>query len=243
MNVQRRLLFALLTFLPGPSLLGQTPPPPRRALVEAPVLAPGHNMAIVSGTATIAMAPDLVFFSVGVQTDGPQIAAIVKEKNAAVSRIVSMLKTHGVPATGIRTSGFTVRPVEKDEVRVGYRVSNKVYVSAPEAASVGDLLEQAIGLGANDVEGPDFGVSNEKSVQDRCLALAFGDAKAKATQLATLSGQSLGPVQAVSDGSSSPFEFKSRFGLEGGVLAGIAMEPGTHTVECGVTVAFALEAN
>ncbi|MEO8378435.1 MAG: SIMPL domain-containing protein [Acidobacteriota bacterium] len=84
-------------------------------------------------------------------------------------------------------------------------------------------------------------MDDEKVVQDRCLTEAFGDAKAKATKLAQLSSRGLGRVIAVTDGSSSPFELKHRSGVEGGVLGGLTIEPGVHTVECGVTVAFELQ--
>ncbi len=241
MIVSRLTPVLLLAALSVARLDAQAPPPPPVSRGATPVPSIGSHVVIVSGTATVTMPPDRVSFSVGVQTDGPQIATIVKENNDTVSKIVAMLKARGVAPSGIQTSGFSIRPVEKDDVRVGYRISNEVFVSAPDIPSVGELLESAIVLGANDVQGPHFGVANEKSVQDRCLALAFADAKSKALQLATLSERRLGAVQAVTDGSTSPFEFTSRFGVDGGVMAGVLIEPGVHSVDCGVTVAFALE--
>jgi uncharacterized protein YggE len=103
------------------------------------------------------------------------------------------------------------------------------------------MVDAAIDSGANQIRGPQFSVENEKRVQDRCITEAFGDAKAKAKKLAELSERRLGRVLAVTDGSSSPFELKYRSGVEGGVLGGVLMEPGVHTVECGVTVAFELQ--
>ncbi len=102
------------------------------------------------------------------------------------------------------------------------------------------MLDAAIDSGANQIRGPEFGVENEKAVQNRCITDAFSDAKSKAQKLASLSERVLGPVLAVTDGSSSPFELKSRSGVEGGVLGGVTIEPGIHTVQCGVTVAFQL---
>jgi uncharacterized protein YggE len=73
------------------------------------------------------------------------------------------------------------------------------------------------------------------------MELAFADARSKAQKLATLSERRLGKVLAVTDGSSSPFEIRYRSpGVEGGSVGGIAIEPGLHRIECGVTVAFLL---
>jgi uncharacterized protein len=221
---------------------GVTPPgPPPPPLTESQVLVPGQNVVIVSGTSSVAMTPDVVSVSLGVSTKGPTVRMIVNENNAKVAKIIAILKAKGVRADQIRTSNFDLTPVEKNGVRTGYEVSNNIGVSSKQVAEVGALLDAAIDSGANQIRGPEFSVENEKVVQDRCITEAFGDAKAKAKRLAELSERRLGRVLAATDGSSSPFELKHRSGVEGGVLGGVAMEPGVHTVECGVTVAFELQ--
>lgn len=235
-------VFALSVLLPmdvgAQGVAIPTPPPP--PLTETQVLVPGQNVVIVSGTSSIDMAPDLVSIDLGVSTTGPTVRKIVDENNAKVAKIVSLLKAKGVKPEQIRTSRFDLRPVEKDGARTGYEVSNTIGVSSQNVSDVGSLLDAAIDSGANEIRGPEFGVANEKVVQDRCLSEAFGDAKAKAMKLAQLSDRKLEKVLAVTDGSSSPFELKHRSGVEGGVMGGVLIEPGVHTVQCGVTVAFEL---
>jgi len=216
------------------------PPPPPPPLTETQVLVPGQNVVIVSGTGSVDMTPDLVSIDLGVSTGGPTVRKIVDENNEKVARIIAILKAKGVRPEQIKTSRFDLSPVEKDGVRTGYEVSNTIGVSSKQVSDVGSLLDAAIDSGANEVRGPEFGVGNEKVVQDRCLTEAFRDAKAKAMKLAQLSDRQLSKVLAVTDGSSSPFELKHRSGVEGGVMGGVMIEPGVHTVQCGVTVAFEL---
>lgn len=206
-----------------------------------PMQIPGE-MVIVSGNATVEMRPDAVSFNVGVETEGVYVRAIVRENSEKVARILEFLKAHDVKSEEIRTSSFDLASVERDEKKVGYRVSNSIGVTRRSAADVGDLIAGAIETGANEVHGPQFTVQNEKVVQERCLDIAFADAQKKAKRLAVLSERKLGKVMAVTDGSSSPFEFKYRSpGVEGGVVGGIAIEAGVHVVECGVTIAFQLK--
>jgi uncharacterized protein YggE len=240
----KTMIYAVGLLVLIPRLLGAQgitpPPPPPPPLTETQVLVPGQNVVIVSGTSSVAMTPDVVSVSLGVSTKGSTVRKIVDENNAKVAKIVEILKARGVHADQIKTSSFELAPVEHDSVRTGYEVSSSIGVSSKQVADVGALVDAAIDSGANQIRGPEFTVENEKVVQERCITEAFGDAKAKAKQLAELSERGLGRVLAVTDGSSSPFELKSRSGVEGGVVGGVVMEPGVHTVQCGVTVAFEL---
>lgn len=218
------------------------PPPPPPPMREEAVAGLPRDIAIVSGNATVEMTPDQVSFNISVTTDGKDIRKIVEENNAKVTRILTELKRRGVRAEEVQTSEFSLRsPRDSDESADGYRVSNEIGVTRRTTAEAGDVIMAVVDAGANGIEGPRFSVSDEKIVQDRCVELAFGDARRKATKLAALSGRRLGKVLAVTDGSSSPFELKSRYGVVGDVLGGLSLEAGVHVVECGVTVAFRLD--
>jgi uncharacterized protein YggE len=237
-------LFVVLLTLVATSLFAQrgaAPPPPPPPLTQEQVLVPGQNITIVSGTGSVAMAPDVVTVRLGVESDGEHVPTIVATNNTRVAEIIRQLKARGVKPQELQTSAFYVRSLERGDVRVGYLVSNTITLSSSDVARVGELVEAAINSGANEVSGPNFSVQNEKVVQDQCLDLAFADAKSKAARLARLSERKLGKVLAVTDGSSSPFELEHTSGVMGGVLGGVVMEAGVHRVSCGVTVAFQLE--
>jgi uncharacterized protein YggE len=201
-----------------------------------------QNVVIVSGSGAVSMVPDLVSFNLGVETAGTNIRAIVDENNAKVAKILAALKARGVKPAELQTSQFQLEPYEVEETFAGYRVSNQIGVTREGIADAGELIGLAIDAGANEVRGPQFSIRNEKAVQDRCLGLAFADARGKALRLATLAERSLGKVLAVTDGSSSPFEFNYRSpGVEPGVFGYMAMEPGVANIDCGVTAAFRLD--
>jgi uncharacterized protein YggE len=235
---------AALLFLAASALAqgvtGPPPPPPPPEL--RPLNAPRYDILIVSGNASVDMAPDVVSFTLGVETEGAEVRKIVAENNAKVAAILTALKSRGVKGEELRTSGLHLSPLDRDRKDAGYSIDNEIGVTRRGVADAADLISAAIEAGANEVRGPQFSVRDEKVVQDRCIEEAFGDAKRKAVKLAALAERKLGKVLAVTDGSSSPFELQYRSpGVEGGVLGGTAVEPGVHTVSCGVTVAFGLQ--
>jgi uncharacterized protein YggE len=246
MYINRVALWSILTIPFATLSLAQgvvaPPPPPMATSAEEPMSGMRQDIVIVSGTAAIDMTPDTVSFTVGVETEGLKIRTIVEENSAKVGRILKLLKNHGIKSEELRTSAIHLTSVERHEVKAGYQITNEIGVTRKGTADVGDLIAAAIEAGANNVRGPDFSVSNEKPIQNRCIELAFADAEAKAMKLATLAKRTLGKVLAVTDGSSSPFEFKYHSpGVEGGVVGGFLVEPGVHSVDCGVTVAFRLD--
>jgi uncharacterized protein YggE len=200
------------------------------------------DIIIVSGEGSVDMTPDVVSFDVGVENEGKVIRTLVEEHKTIVARVLSALQQRGIKPEELKTSQFHLRSIERDDKPAGYSVSTQIGITRKGTADAGDWIAATIDAGANDVHGPEFSVENEKSAQDRCMDLAFADARHKASRLATLSERRIGKVLAVTDGSSSPFEFKSRVpGVEGGVLGGLMFQPGIHTVLCGVTVAFAMQ--
>jgi uncharacterized protein len=233
------LLFALLPATVDAR--GMTPPPPPPTpLTEHQVLVPGQNVVIVSGDATLAIPPDTFVVELGVETEGKDIRAIVAENNEKVAALIAALKKMGVTSTELRTSDFRLASHDTEGFGLVYSVRNSVGVTRHALAQASAVVQTAIDAGATNIDGPQFSVADEKSVQDRCMEIAFQDAEHKAQNLSRLAKRPLGHVIAVTDGSSSPFELKHRSGIEMGVPGGIMFEPGVHMVECGVTVAFQL---
>lgn len=198
------------------------------------------DIVIVSGTAAIELAPDQVSFDISIAHEGPQIRPLVEQHNAVVARVVAALKSNGIQSRELKTSAFRLGAIERDDKPAGFSARTEIGVTEDDTSKAAEWIAAALDAGATGIDGPQFSVRNEKSVQDRCIDAAFADGRQKAERLARLSLRRLGKVLAVTDGSSSPFELKYRSGVEGGTLGGMLFEPGMHTIECGVTIAFAL---
>ncbi len=242
-----RTALAFLAILACPLVAfaqGVTPPPPSPPpLTEEQVLAPGQNVVIVSGNATVEIVPDSLSVNFGVETEGKDIRAIVAQNNKKVASLVKSLQGFSFTSSELRTSHFRLSsssPYDKVAAGTTYTVSNELGITRRDTSQAEAIVQAAIDAGATSVSDLEFSVADEKVVQDQCVELAFKDAERKAQNLSRLSKRALGHVIAVTDGSSSPFELKYRSGVPGGVPGGIMLQPGLHKVECGVTVAFQL---
>src|SRR5712691_9960445 len=155
----------------------------------------------VNGAANLRLAPDRVSFTIGVRTEAASVAEAFKTNTSRVNAVIRVLKERGVKPHEIQTSNLAITSRNETSQRPpGFHVSNVVTVTVTreDTASIGELLQAAVQVGANDVGNLRFFIADPSKLQPRGLELAFLDARAKAEKLASVSGRTLGPVVCVS---------------------------------------------
>jgi len=220
------------------SLVGVLCATPARAQ-ECP--SPSGRHVRVVGSATVRMPPDRVSFSVGVETLHANVSEAFRANARKVEAVLAALKAKGVQAKELQTSGLEISSRNPDGTPArGYRVANRVTVTREQAAGVGELIEAAIGAGANEANQLSFFVADPGTAQKRGLELAFESARAKAETLAALAKQPLGEALCVTEAVAfgnpmSNVAQMSRGGAD-------TIEPGTEAITFAVNVVFALGA-
>jgi uncharacterized protein YggE len=182
-----------------------------------------------SGTATIAVRPDRVSFTLGVETTAATVAEAMAGNNSKLKEVIAALKAKGVKPQEIQTSQFGIDSSRDDAGRKtsGFRVSNLVSITREDPAEAGALLQAAVDAGANQAGAFRLFVADPSKHRDRGLELAFQDARAKAAKLATLSDGSLGAVLCVAEGGYSTSGY-------GGARQLIAVSAESPAIEAGV---------
>jgi len=152
-----------------------------------------------TGASTLRLQPDRVSFSVGVQTDAPSVADAFKMNSAKVQAVVAALKAKGVRAEELQTSNFEITSRD-DEGRPSseFRVANWVVVTRKDPESVGELLQAAVGAGANQAGGLRFFVAEPAKVRGGGWSLRSG-MPGQGDNLGGTRGRALGDVVCVSD--------------------------------------------
>jgi uncharacterized protein len=200
----------------------------------------------VSGAGEASASPDIVEVDVGVSVladtvqDATRIAA---ERAEAVS---SALTAGGVASDDTATTEYSIRPEydysTNNQRLLGYRVSNTVRAKLRDITSTGPLLDSISSAGGDDtrVNGLSFGVADETSLLGSAREAAWNDARAKAEQLAALSGHTLGKATSITETVKGPIVPMPRMmaadaGME---RASTPIQPGTSSVMVTLQVEF-----
>jgi hypothetical protein len=199
------------------------------ALTAAPVLAqettPVNGTISISGIGEVTAAPDTAFVNSGVTSQGATAREALDANTKAMSELIETLKAAGIEARDIQTSGFSVNPnyvysdardangYQLPPKITGYQVYNNVNVRVRELAKLGSVLDKAVTVGANTINGVSFSVADPSKLYDEARKAAFADAKAKAGLYAEVAGEELGSIRNISEvqgmGSPQPYMMKA----------------------------------
>jgi uncharacterized protein YggE len=199
----------------------------------------------VSATGSVVAVPDTAYITAGVLTEGDTAREALSRNNATTAKLIDGLKAAGIAAKDIQTSQLNVSPryTQAKDGRPatvsGYTVSNQVRVTVRDVKRLGEILDQAIMLGANQMHGIAFEVSTAEQLKDDARKLAMQNARRRADLYATAAGAQLGPVLRISEDitdAGRPMLQKSRV-----ALSAVPIEAGTQTLEVEVHVTYALK--
>lgn len=159
----------------------------------------------VNGSATLRLVPDRVSFSVGVETETPNVGEAFTRNTDKVNAVISAFKEQGVKSQEIQTSNFTITSHDDEGKKLGgYRVTNRVTVTRKDTSSVGKLLQLAVSRGANEAGPIQFSATDQREAELHGLEVAFQNARTKAEKLAALAGKSLGGAVCMSESEIRP---------------------------------------
>lgn len=230
-------LFALVLSACGPTTINQEALPPLRTLS-------------VNGTGQANLVPDIAYIYVGVHTEKPSAAEAVAENNTQTQAMIQALRDFGIAAADIRTTNFSIWPMDKYDPASGlptgektYAVDNTVYVTVRELDTLGDLLDTVIAAGANTVNSIQFDVADKAKALEQARADAVKNAEAQAQALANSAGVTLGEIQTISFFDSPVYPVFDGRGMGGNAVAeaAVPIQPGQLTFTVTVSVSYAIK--
>jgi uncharacterized protein YggE len=199
--------------------------------------APAHNTVTTTGHGVVTVVPDQAQVTAGVHTQATTAAGALAENAQLMTKVIAALKAAGGRDLQTQQVSLYPRTNESGDV-VGYTADDTVSASSKIEAA-GDLVDAAVGAGANNVSGPTLSVSDRDALYRQALAKALDDARAKAAALANAGGFAVGAVSSVTEqagGVPGPV-FESAAGAK---AASTPVEPGTQDISADVSVAFAI---
>src|SRR5579862_10013813 len=193
----------------------------------------------VSGNGTANATPDKASFDFGVTTNAATASEALSKNAQQAQAIIDALKNAGVDSSDIQTSEVSLWPQTSNDgtTITGYQASNTVTVTAPVAKS-GDLVDAAVGAGANNVDGPNLSVSDQSAYYAEALKKAVSDAQSQAQAMAAAAGLTLGGIVHMTN-ESAPTPIL--YGASDALAAKSAAPPvqaGTQQIQASVTVTY-----
>ncbi len=207
----------------------------------------------VSAVGEANVAPDVAALSFSVVSEGENPEEIAVENNEIINEAIDFVKSEGVEAKDIRTTGYNLSPrYEYDEKLrrsfiVGYTLTQTVQVKVRDFEKVGAILGKLPELGINQIGSLQFDIDDPEVYLNRARKEAFEKARVKAELMAGQNGVKLRRVVNFSEYQSGPpvplpYYSEAAFGRGGDVaLSAPKIEPGSQEVTVTVSVTYEIK--
>lgn len=204
----------------------------------------------VTGEATLSVDPDHAEIDIGVVT---QASSAKEASDANATKLDAVLKAmRAVVGAGgkIETTSYSIypnyhRPQGRAEATIAsYTATNVVRASGVAIDAAGELIDAAIGAGANNVERLEFTVDNPQTHRTAALDAAAKQARDKAETLASALDLQILGILSVTEGSPSVFRpyAAPRAAMMQAEAAPTPVEAGTVDISASVTLIVAVGA-
>ena len=211
----------------------------------------------VEGTGTVEVAPDTADISLGVMVQNESLEAAQQENSERTQSIMDALTEGGIAEEDIATSRYMVYPIneyDRDGNLVGiqaYEVSSGIDITVRDLSAVGQVLEDAVAAGANQVNTISFYVDNTDEPASEARSMAIENARVKADEIAEAAGVIVVGIYDIEE-TSSPDAEAVRFDMPQGEAIGmggsadqasmnVPVAPGQTTVTVKVKVVYEIE--
>lgn len=181
----------------------------------------------VTGTGSANGAPDVAYITLGVEVENSNVGTAVEQVNQTMDDVIAALSEVGIPDEDIQTTNFNIRqnqappqPMDSQSAAEStYVVSNNAQVRVANIDQLSEVIQTALDAGANRMYGLNFGIQDTDSLLSEARQNAVNDAQARAEELASLFGVTLGdPIQiSESTGGNQPVpQASAALGMGGG---------------------------
>ncbi|HEY96993.1 MAG TPA: SIMPL domain-containing protein [Dehalococcoidia bacterium] len=207
----------------------------------------------VNGNGKVYASPDIAILSLGIEVQEETVALAQANASEAMNKVIDTLKNQGVADEDIQTQQFNISKISEwkvvygegeKEVITGYRVTNIVSVKVRDINKVGVIIDAVAAAGGDltRIDSIGFTVDDPTPYYEEARAQAVEYAKAKAEQLAELSGVELGKPSYISESTyySSPNYYRGDMSFDAIPAAETSISPGELEISATVQIAFAI---
>ncbi|MBD9368575.1 SIMPL domain-containing protein [Xanthomonas sp. XNM01] len=162
----------------------------------------------VSADAQASRAPDIATISAGVVTQAADGNGAMRQNAELMNKVLAAIKAAGVADKDVQTSGIHLNPqyryAENQAPAVtGYQATNTVTIKLRDVAKMGKVLDALVASGANQINGPSFGIDNPEPLYDQARIEALKRAQARAETYAKALGLRVRRIVSIGEGGGT----------------------------------------
>lgn len=166
---------------------------------------PAETLLSLTATGESTRVPDIAIISAGVVTQAAEARAALTANNGQMTRVVAALKKAGIAERDIQTSNINLNPQYSYEERkapqlIGYQATNTVTVKLRKLSGAGDVIDALVSEGANQVNGPSFGLDKPEDATNEARLDAIKKARSRADLYAGAAGLRVKRIVSISEG-------------------------------------------
>lgn len=155
-------------------------------------------VVVVTGEGVVKAPPDQAWVTLAVESRSKDPKQAQAQNAKVMSAVQAALAGAGIPKDAIRTLSYGLNLesdwVDGKQIPRGYLAQNTIEVRLDEIGRVGEVIDLAIGAGANSVHGVRFDVKNRDELEREALSRAAADARRRADAAASGVGSAIGRV-------------------------------------------------
>jgi len=203
----------------------------------------------VSGTGQVTGTPNLLRLDSSINVTRPTVTAAMQQANTVMAAVQQILKSDGVLAADLQTSGLSVQPnytyANNSQRLTGYQVSENLSIVLRDLSKAGSIISDAAQAGGDALQigGASLDIDQDDALIARARQAAFADALAKAKTYADAAGRTLGAVTSISESTDSQpvtFDYRMAAAASAPAAAPVPIQAGSQDVTVNVAVTWAL---
>jgi len=208
---------------------------------------------VVTGEGSAEVAPDMALIDLGVVKDAKTAREALDANNKAMADMLAALKEAGIADRDLQTSGFMINPQYQypqsstgenpPPILTGFQVTNTVTLRVRDLSKLGEILDKAVTLGANQGNAIRFLNDKPDAAISAARKKAVENAMAKAKELTDAAGVGLGRVLEMSETSyrAEPMPMMRTAMAKDYAAGAVPIASGENSYSVTVNVTFALD--
>jgi len=218
-----------------------------------PTAAEEKRVVSVSATGTVEADPDNAVYSTGVVTEAATAREALDANSKQMVNVIDGLKGLGIAARDIQTRNFNIQPRYANSKSTssprgdgtpcinGYQVTNALRIVVRDLKRLGEVMDKAVSLGANQAGGIQFMVSKAETLLDKARKAAMDNALRRAKLYAEAAGAEVGKVLSISEQSQGQQPRPMAYARAAMAAETVPVESGTETLSAVVHVTYELK--